>query len=134
MPRIKIRPRTGSKVSTSSRLPVSVSDSIQTDVSSYKIFAKHLQRYIGETITIFTIGGGLSGLGFTGVVLDVNGSYIRLMAKPGPAPSCPRTLDCNSDFYEHKPRNILYQAPVPLVGAEVFIPISKIASVIHSTV
>lgn len=31
-----------------------------------------LCRYIGQTVTIFTTSGGLSGCGFTGVLVAVN--------------------------------------------------------------
>ncbi|MHB1393710.1 MAG: hypothetical protein ACYCYE_11680 [Clostridia bacterium] len=47
-----------------------------------------LQSSIGETVTIFTTSGGLSGSGFTGVVLAVNPCFVRLITHIGPAPGC----------------------------------------------
>jgi hypothetical protein len=47
-----------------------------------------LQSSIGETVTIFTTSGGLSGSGFTGVVLAVNQCFVRLITHIGPAPGC----------------------------------------------
>ncbi len=47
-----------------------------------------LQDSIGETVTIFTTSGGLSGSGFTGVVLAVNPCFVRLITHIGPAPGC----------------------------------------------
>jgi hypothetical protein len=47
-----------------------------------------LQSSIGETVTIFTTSGGLSGSGFTGVVLAVSPCFVRLITHIGPAPGC----------------------------------------------
>ncbi|HAN21724.1 MAG: hypothetical protein A2Y15_00525 [Clostridiales bacterium GWF2_36_10] len=51
-------------------------------------FAEHLSEYIGETVTIYATCGGLSGVGFTGVVLSVNNCFVRLITKFGPVPEC----------------------------------------------
>lgn len=51
--------------------------------------ARHICEYIGETVTIFTTSGGVSGCGFTGVVLSVNSCYVRLITEQGSAPSSP---------------------------------------------
>ena len=40
-------------------------------------------RYIGQTVTIFTTSGGLSGNGFTGVLLTVDCNCVRLLADIG---------------------------------------------------
>jgi len=47
-----------------------------------------LQGSIGETVTIYTTSGGMSGSGFTGVVLAVNPCFVRLITHIGPAPGC----------------------------------------------
>jgi hypothetical protein len=51
-------------------------------------FAALLAEYIGETVTIFTSSGGQSGSGFTGVVLNVNNVFVRLITRIGPPPGC----------------------------------------------
>lgn len=51
-------------------------------------FAALLSKYIGETVTIFTSSGGQSGAGFTGVILSVNPSFVRLLTRIGPPPGC----------------------------------------------
>jgi hypothetical protein len=56
-----------------------------------------LEKYIGETVTIFTSSGGQSGSGFTGVVLSVNECFIRLISRIGPPPGCSLGNAC-SDF------------------------------------
>ena len=46
-------------------------------------------RYIGQTVTIFTTSGGLSGSGFTGVLVSVDCNVVRLLCDVGAAPACP---------------------------------------------
>ena len=50
--------------------------------------------YIGQTVTIFTTSGGLSGSGFTGVLLSVDCNVVRLLCDVGAAPACPIGSDC----------------------------------------
>ena len=54
-------------------------------------------RYVGQTVTIFTTSGGLSGNGFTGVLLTVDGHCVRLLADIGAPPACPIGSSC-TDF------------------------------------
>jgi hypothetical protein len=58
-----------------------------------------LQDVIGETVTIFTTSGGLSGSGFTGVVLAVNPCFVRLITHIGPAPGCALGSCCGVPGY-----------------------------------
>ncbi len=51
-------------------------------------------RYIGQTVTIFTTSGGLSGSGFTGVLLSVDCNTVRLLADVGASPACPIGSTC----------------------------------------
>lgn len=51
--------------------------------------ARHISRFVGETVTIFTTSGGASGCGFTGVVLSVNNCFVRLVTDQGMAPTNP---------------------------------------------
>lgn len=57
-----------------------------------------LCRYIGKTVTIFTTSGGISGSGFTGVLINVNSENVTLLISAGCAPSCPigSSCDCGS--------------------------------------
>lgn len=57
--------------------------------SCNSIFAHHISRFIGDTVTIFTTSGGISGCGFTGVVLSVNHKFVRLMTHMGEPPATP---------------------------------------------
>lgn len=60
--------------------------------------ARHICKYIGETVTIFTTSGGVSGCGFTGVVLSVNACYVRLITEQGTPPSNPLAENICGDF------------------------------------
>ncbi len=51
-------------------------------------------RYIGQTVTIFTTSGGLSGCGFTGVLVSVDCNVVRLLADLGAPPACPVGSAC----------------------------------------
>jgi len=53
-----------------------------------------LGRYIGQTVTIFTTSGGLSGNGFTGVLAGICGCTIKLITDIGAPPACPIGSAC----------------------------------------
>jgi len=53
-----------------------------------------LLRFCGQTVTIFTASGGISGSGFTGVLLSVDEGCIRLLTSFGLAPACPLGSAC----------------------------------------
>ena len=56
--------------------------------------AECMLRYVGQTVTIFTSSGGLSGAGFTGVLACVDGRVARLITAIGAPPSCPIGSSC----------------------------------------
>jgi len=60
--------------------------------------AENLCRYIGQTITIFTASGGLSGSGFTGVLISADCECIRLLTAFGLPPACPIGSACTGSF------------------------------------
>ena len=53
-----------------------------------------LCRYIGQTITIFTVSGGISGAGFTGVLAHVGNGCIKMITSIGAAPACAIGSEC----------------------------------------
>ena len=55
-------------------------------------------RFIGQTVTIFTTSGGLSGNGFTGVLLSADCNVVRLLADIGAPPACPVGSSCTDCF------------------------------------
>ena len=55
-------------------------------------------RHIGQTVTIFTKSGGLSGNGFSGVLLSADCDCVRLLADIGAPPACPIGSACTNDM------------------------------------
>ncbi len=55
---------------------------------------EEMRRYIGQTVTIFTTSGGLSGTGFTGVLIAADCNNVKLLCSIGWAPSCPLGSNC----------------------------------------
>jgi len=58
-----------------------------------------LGRYIGQTVTIFTTSGGLSGNGFTGVLAGICGCTIKLITDIGAPPACPIGSACCGGYF-----------------------------------
>ena len=53
-----------------------------------------MARYVGQTVTIFTTSGGLSGNGFTGVLAGICGGVVKLITDIGAPPACPIGSSC----------------------------------------
>ncbi len=66
-------------------------------------FASHISKYIGKTVTVFVDAGGPAGLGFTGILSDVDSNSLKLVVNAGPPPACPlKNMSCikyNGPFY-----------------------------------
>ncbi len=60
-----------------------------------------LLRYTGQTVTIFTESGGLSGSGFTGTLAGVYGCTVRLITCIGAPPACPIGSSCTGYPYPY---------------------------------
>jgi len=103
------------------------------------MFKHHLCEYIGETVTIFTTSGGMSGCGFTGVLLDVNPCFVRLLTRMGTPPSNPLAENI-CDFDGLTPASKGCNGAMPEMnqkfrpGSVCDIPIDKIASFCHNAI
>ncbi|MCM8710672.1 hypothetical protein M2651_06480 [Clostridium sp. SYSU_GA19001] len=91
-----------------------------------------LTRYIGQTITIFTISGGESGSGFTGVLIEVNKDYIKILIRAASPPSCTLGNCCITEkqekvFDENNCEKLT-------LGTMTSIPINKIAAFVHNII
>jgi hypothetical protein len=102
-----------------------------------------LEKYIGETVTIFTTSGGMSGCGFTGVLLGVNDCFVKLITQIGPAPGCAIGNACNGTPYANgigcmsdnsNMGNMHNGYPISSVGSVTDIPICSIAAFTHNAV
>lgn len=102
-------------------------------------------RYLGETVTIYTESGGESGLGFTGVLLELNKDYIRLLTQVGPVPACSLGSCCtfikddNGEFNScnNAEDNTIIDSSCIVnntLGSITNIPICKIVAFVHNAV
>ena len=51
-------------------------------------------RHVGQTVTIFTTSGGISGGGFTGILVSADINCVRLICDIGMPPACPIGSSC----------------------------------------
>jgi hypothetical protein len=94
--------------------------------------AAQLRRFIGSTVTIFTTSGGASGAGFTGVLLSVNATFVRLVTDFGMAPISPLSEDMDAAAITGM-RNRGNNGCCRPIGSEVDIPIDRIAAFAHNS-
>jgi hypothetical protein len=59
-----------------------------------------MTRYVGQTVTVFTTGGGLAGNGFTGVLAGLCSNTIKLITDIGAPPTCPIGSACGTEYVE----------------------------------
>ncbi len=104
-----------------------------------------LAKRIGETVTIFTKSGGMSGCGFTGVLLGVNDCFVKLLSQIGPAPGCALGNSCSGTPYangigclgnmgDNMNNGYQNEYPIRTVGSVTDIPIDSIAAFVHNAV
>ena len=62
--------------------PVSQQISSSVYVENRAVFRDNLRRSIGQTITVFVIGGGYNGSGYTGILMNVEKEYISIYISP----------------------------------------------------
>lgn len=72
------------------------------------ILFEDLARYVGQTVTIFTTSGGISGGGFTGVLIACDPRVVRLICDMGAPPACPIGSACTCGFTPMGFRNGFY--------------------------
>jgi len=97
-----------------------------------------LSRYIGETVTIFTTSGGLSGSGFTGVLICVDCDFVKIITQIAAPPACPLGSACTGPigvggigYGFGLGRCAPFYNPL---GSVTVIPIDRIASFTHNAV
>lgn len=95
-------------------------------------FLQSLAKYIGQTITIYTVSGGQSGSGFTGVLLEVCRDCIKILTSAASVPDLTLVSDCIENKADsHSFGNS--SMPVNL-GSIAEIPLNKIAAFIHNII
>ncbi|MDR3239305.1 MAG: hypothetical protein LBT44_04390 [Clostridiales bacterium] len=87
-------------------------------------------EYIGQTVTVFTTSGGLSGDGFTGVLISVDCNCVRLLTGIGAPPACPVGSACGSIGCGNEGWDYGYNP----FGAVCVIPFCAIACFTHNAI
>ncbi|WMJ86484.1 hypothetical protein [Anaerocolumna sp. MB42-C2] len=107
-------------------------------INNNESFIRHISRFIGETVTIFTASGGESGSGFTGVILAVNCDFVRLVTDQGSAPATPIDPpydECETGYDgQNYGQNYDRRRHCYNVGSVTDIPIEKIVAFVHNAV
>lgn len=85
-----------------------------------------IEKHLGRVVTIFTNSGGISGCGFTGVLLSVNKEIVRILVCIGQAPTFFINSKCSRD-------SINFNGENPL-GAITIIPICHIVAFTHNAI
>ena len=100
-----------------------------------KCLCESMLRHVGQTVTIFTTSGGLSGSGFTGVLLSVDINCVRLLADIGAPPACPIGSSCTNEMgpmgFVDNEEGFFWGNPL---GAVCVIPTCAIAVFTHSAI
>ena len=115
-------------------------NTICNNISHTNNFASNITKYIGETVTIFVKGGGISGSGFSGVLISVNDEYAKLLTCAGPVPACSlKGSLCQvppGNFFRYCPvNNIITDKYLSLcLGSTTYIPIEKMSAFVHNSI
>jgi hypothetical protein len=104
---------------------------------------EHMCEFIGETVTIFTTSGGVSGCGFTGVLIAVNPCFVRLVTEQGFPPANPLAENICGDLENGSGRgpggfcgrgDHDHDGPRRAVGSVCDIPVDRIVAFCHNAV
>jgi hypothetical protein len=93
-----------------------------------------LCRYIGQTVTVFTTSGGISGSGFTGVLFSVDCNVVRLLTDQGAPPACPVGSACTTPFGPYGGQNGVNSFCGNPFGSICVIPTRAIAAFTHNAI
>jgi len=93
-----------------------------------------LCRYIGQTVTVFTTSGGLSGEGFSGVLLSADCRTVRLLCNFGAPPACPIGSSCGNGFSPFGSGNNCGSFRGNPFGAVTVIPTRAVAAFVHNAI
>jgi len=89
---------------------------------------------IGKTITVFTASGGISGSGFTGVLLSADRECIRILCDVGAPPACPVGSSCTNDFGPWGEINDNFGFYGNPMGSVAIIPLHAIVSLTYNAI
>jgi hypothetical protein len=119
--------------------PIPTPTPTPTSLSSWEQYmANNLKKFVGQTITIFTVSGGTSGSGFTGVLMDIDLGIISLLSQISSPPACSlgntsTGFGTQTLFGFRNPSSVQSKSPHS-VGSITEIPIKYIAAFVHNAV
>ncbi len=94
----------------------------------------NFKAYIGKTVTVYVNGGGISGSGFTGVLLESDEVVIRLLTQPASAPACALGGACDTYIKAPILCAVCPNAQQFNLGVVVEIPIWNIVAFVHNAI
>jgi len=104
-------------------------------------FIDSLSGHIGQTVTIFTMSGSISGSGFTGILAGITDCSVKLITAIGARPACPCGSDCTGWGIGRLFGGLFGGGNCyanswgcPWFGAITEIPIDRIVGFTHSTI
>lgn len=97
-------------------------------------FIESIRIYLGQTVTVFTTSGGLSGSGFTGVLIFVDCNCVKLLTDMGAAPACPVGSACTGCLQDYGYGYGYGCGGFNPLGSVVTIPVSAIAAFTHNAI
>ncbi|MCX8132255.1 MAG: hypothetical protein N3I35_19440 [Clostridia bacterium] len=104
-----------------------------------ELLSNHISKYTGSTVTVYVCGGGVCSLGFTGVLISSNSSYIRLLTRISSPPAyplfyvcqnCPKHLSAQARIWSLSMCTPSFSIFYP--GSIACIPLKKITGFIHN--
>ena len=94
----------------------------------------NFKAYIGKTVTVYVNGGGISGSGFTGVLLGSDEVVVRLLTQPASAPACALGGACDTYIKAPILCAVCPNAQQFNLGIVVEIPIWNIVAFVHNAI
>ncbi len=92
---------------------------------------RHMRKFIGEDVLIFTTVGGDAGSGFEGILLSIECDFVRLLSEQGSSPDCPISSICDksSGVYAQGSQHSKFKT-----GSICDIPFDKIVCFTHNAI
>ncbi len=94
----------------------------------------NFKAFSGMTVTVYVNGGGISGSGFTGVLLAANEVVVRLLTQPASAPACALGGACDTYIKAPALCAVCPNAQQFNPGTVVEIPIWNIVAFVHNAI
>ena len=94
----------------------------------------NFKAFSGMTVTVYVNGGGISGSGFTGVLLAANDVVVRLLTQPASAPACALGGACDTYIKAPALCAVCPNAQQFNPGTVVEIPIWNIVAFVHNAI